>query len=184
MAMLAVAAIAAGGLMEAAGTIQQGNAANKQAKLEAAQMDSQANSVQGDAQRQMLQQRQQQHLAQSALLARAAAGGGDTSSAGFANLYGGLEAQGDYNALATLYNGDVKATGLRNQAMMTRYQGQLTKHASKIQAVAGLLKTAGSAGSMYAKYGASTAPASSGWYGSREMADSIAGSNGVTWGYG
>lgn len=149
----AMIAIAGGGLMQAGGAISGGNSAKKASKIEAAQLQSQASAVKGDAQRDAIEQSRQARLAQSALIARAAAGGGSASDAGIMNLAGGLEAQGAYNALTALYNGDVRATGLRNQAAMTLYQGDMAKQASRIQAVSGLLQTAGSMGTMYSKYG-------------------------------
>ena len=70
------------------------------------------------------------------------------------------EAEGEYSALASLFEGSNRANqlrnqaiGLKNQASATRYEGKQARKAANIGAVTSLLNTAGNAGTFYSKYG-------------------------------
>lgn len=159
MAQLAVAAMVAGTVLSAVGQVQQGNAANKADQYEANQMDVNAGQQRAIAQRSAIQDRHQADLANSKLQARAAASGGGASDPTTVGLSEDIDAQGEYNALTSLYNGEEKARGMEGGADMKRFEGKQAKKAATIGAISSVLTSAGSAGLKYGGSGPSASTA-------------------------
>lgn len=155
MAQLAAAALVAGTVLQAKGTIDEGNAANKQAKYEAAQMEANAGTNRAVAQRQAIEQRRKGRILESNLQAQAAASGASATDADVVGLAGDIGAESEYNALSNLYEGEEKARNLEGAASVRRWEGQQAKKAAKTKAISTALTSFGSMGasSMFSKYG-------------------------------
>lgn len=141
------ALLIAGTAVSAIGAIEQGNAARRAANFQASQMTQQAGQARATGQRAAIEKRQEADLVESrarALLA-ASGGGGDEGSV---NILSGIRRRGDYNVATELYNADEQARGMELGAGARRFEGQVAKRASTIQAAGSVLSGA----SMYQKY--------------------------------
>lgn len=143
----ATALMAAGTVLSAVSSVQQGKAAETQAKYEAAQMERNAISEGASAQRAAIEQRRSARLAQSRVQALA---GGSGMDAGVVDIMEDLEGEGEYRAMTALYEGKNRAAGLGSQAAATRYSGKQAKTAGMIRGAGSLLS---SGSSLYEKYG-------------------------------
>ena len=131
LATLATVASVVGASVSAAGTIAAGSDAKNAAEFKAKQK---ANEVRASGSRQMLQERRQKDLALSTLTARAAASSGDTTDPTVVNLAGGIEREGEIQALDAFYKGENAARGYQDQAMATRASGASAQRASYYKA--------------------------------------------------
>jgi len=146
---LSLAAMAAGTVLSSVGKHNEGVTAQNQANYEASQMDVNAGQQRAMAQRQAIEDRRAATLANSKLQAAAAAGGGSASDAGTVDLSQDIYAQGEYNALTSLYNGEEKARDLEGGASLKRYQGKEARKAGDIAALSSVLSGVGSMGLKY-----------------------------------
>lgn len=140
----------AGTALKAGGTILGANAEAKELKKEARQLKDQAGTERATSQRQAMEERRQSRLAQSRTQALAAASGGGADDPTVVNIMANLEGEGEYRALASLYEGEEQARGLEAQAAARRREAKNTKRAGYINAGGTILQ---SAGSMYDRYG-------------------------------
>lgn len=147
---------AAGTALSAVGSIQEGNATYKAskaaakavkegAKFEAAQLNRNAGQQRATAQREAIEQRRAGRLAQSRALAVAGASGAGVSDVDVTNLVSDLAADGEYNALTALYNGEEQALGMEDQAKGVMYNAKQEARSYKAKG-----KAAKSAGYMTA----------------------------------
>lgn len=162
-------------VMSTVGTIAQGNAANKQAKFQAAQLEQRAGQERASSQRRAIEERRRAGIINSNALASAAASGGGTDGS-VAKIMGDIAGEGEYRALTRLWEGEESAKGLETQAAAARMQGKSAKKQAMFKA-AGTL--ASGAGSWYDKYGGGDVPdefqnADGGWADNYE--DTFAGS--------
>ena len=134
LATLATVASVVGASVSAAGTIAAGSDAKNAAEFKAKQEEQKANEVRASGSRQMLQERRQKDLALSTLTARAAASSGDTTDPTVVNLAGGIEREGEIQALDAFYKGENAARGYQDQAMATRASGASAQRASYYKA--------------------------------------------------
>lgn len=95
-----------------------------QAGYQAAQQEQQAGQERASAQREAMVERQRRDLALSRARAVGAATGGDTLDPTALNITGDLYAQGELNALNSLYSGESMGSALEDQAKLTRYSGE------------------------------------------------------------
>lgn len=146
-------------IIAAAGTLLQGKSAQKAGESEAAQLESIAGQTRAASQREMANQRRSARYAQSRALAVAAASGAGASDPTVVNLIGELEGEGEYGALAAMYEGEERARNLEFGAAMARKQGKAAMGASAFSAGTTLL-SGGS--SWYDKYGGTGAPGNPG----------------------
>lgn len=167
MAEIALVAMVAGGVLQAAQAHNQGQIASRNASIAAGQLeqnakayDAAANNAQGIAQQKATEQLRQNRLVKSRIIALNAAGGGSSDEKNVSDLLAKTAGQGEYAALGTLFEGDSRANqlknqgiGLRNQALVTREEGRQARSAGNIAAATSILGTAGNAGSFYSKYG-------------------------------
>lgn len=167
MAEIALTAMVAGGVLSAAQAHNQGQIASRNATITANQLDQNAkaydvaaNNAQGVSQQKANEQLRQNRLVQSRIIALNAAGGGSSNEKNVSDLLARTAGQGEYAALGTLFEGDNRATqlrnqgiGLQNQALVTRAEGRNARTAGNIATVTGLLGTGATAGSFYSKYG-------------------------------
>lgn len=157
MGQLAAPLMIASTVLGASGTLQQGNAAQQQAYSQAGQLDAAAGQTRASAQRGAAEQRRQARLAQSALQARA---GGAGSDAGVIALDAGIAGEGEYRALAQLFQGEEEARGKQFAAANARASGDAAKKASRTRAFSSIL-AAGS--TLFDNYGAGGPKGSVDW---------------------
>ncbi|WP_016745739.1 hypothetical protein [Rhizorhabdus wittichii] len=144
-------AMAIGGkVLQAGGSIFGGIAANKAAKAEARQMETQAGLERATSQREAMEERRQARLLNSRALAVAAASGGGADDPSVVNLMADIDGEGAYRALTALYEGETEARGLEAQAKARRKEGKNAKIAGFINAGASLL---GAGSSLKERYG-------------------------------
>jgi len=122
---------AAGTIISTIGSIQEGRAADANARFQAAQMEQQAGQERASAQREAIAKRREAKLAASRVMALAGGGAGD---AGIINILGDIEAQGEYNAQSALYSGEERALGYEVGATSRRMEGKAAKTGSLMKA--------------------------------------------------
>jgi hypothetical protein len=152
MAWLAAAApyVAAAGTVISAN--QQRNAGIQQqmnADFEAQQYDKAANNELAVSQREAEKARRESRYLQSRATAVAAASGAGATDPTVVNLIGDLEAEGEYNALTALYNGQQQAESLKTGGAITRRRGSAYRNAGNMNAVSTVISGASS----MARYG-------------------------------
>lgn len=133
---------AAGGLLSAYGTIEQGNAAYADKDMQALQYEDNINKVKAVSQRAFAETNRQTGLFQSRVIALAAASGASASDPGVINLVARNQGYGSFQAALDLYKGEDEARSLQLRANVARYEGEQAKKSSQISAVTTLLGTA------------------------------------------
>lgn len=147
--------IAATGLATSVYGQQQGKKAGQaDAAFLAAQQADAAMKSRAIGQRQAIQERKQAKLVSSALQARAMGGGLDP---GVVELEKEIAGEGEYRALAALYEGNEGALGLENQANAGLRSASARGRAYDIQTAGTILE---GASKMYGRYSSSPAPSS------------------------
>lgn len=149
MAHLAAAAMVAGTVLSAVGARNEGIQADRAASYEADQLENNANQGRAISQRQAIEERRKATLLESTLRNRAAASGGG-GDVGVIDLAQDIDAQGEYNAMSALYEGEEKGRNLEGAASVRRWEGKNARKAGNLKAISTVLS---SAGSMYGKYG-------------------------------
>lgn len=144
------AMMAVGTLFSASSQLQGGDADRRMANYEAAQLRSHASDSVAASQRVALEERRKARLLNSRAQAIAAASGGGASDPTVTKIMGDIEAQGEYNALTALYNGESQANYLRNEARGRQMAGKAAQAASRMNAFSTVLS---GAASLYDKYG-------------------------------
>lgn len=138
-------------LLSAAGSIKAGQDANRAAKFQAKQQETQASQVEGAATRAAGEEERRARILQSNLIARAAASGAGAGDPTVLNLEGDIAAEGRYRALSQIYEGGSQADRIRAGASATRYEGKTAQTASYITAASTVLGGVGNG--LSAKYG-------------------------------
>lgn len=145
---MAQALMLIGAGISVAGTLSQGKMAQQSARMQAAQLAESAKVEEANAQRAAGEERRQSRLMQSKARAIGAASGAGE----YEGLVEQIDAEGEYRALFALYNGQQAATGVRNQSVMTEWEGDQARTASNVNA-ASTIMNAGSQMTMAQKYG-------------------------------
>lgn len=138
-------------LLSAAGSIKAGQDANKAAKFQAKQQETQASQVEGAATRAAGEEERRARILQSNLVARAAASGAGAGDPTVLNLEGDIAAEGRYRALSQIYEGGSQADRIRAGASATRYEGKTAQTAGYIQGASTVFSAVGSG--LAGKYG-------------------------------
>lgn len=134
-------------VLNAATPIISGLAQDRADRSVASQLDANANTVVAMAQREAEQQRKQGRLALSRLQAVAGGGGLDP---GVVGLAADIAAETEYRAMASIYEGDERAAGMRHAAATKRYEGRQARTAGMIGAATSVFKDAPG---LFEKYG-------------------------------
>lgn len=124
MAQLAVAAVVM------AGQYMGGRAAKKGAINDAKQLQKRAGQTRATAQRAAIEERRDAKYLMSRARALAAASGGGVSDPSVVNILGDIEAEGEYNALARMYEGETAAQSDQAMAKARRSEGNAAMNAS------------------------------------------------------
>lgn len=151
LTMISMALTAVGTAVGAAGTIAAGNQAKADSEFNAEQLTKQSNDARAAGSREMLRERRQKELVQSSLAARAAASGGDTTDPTIVNLAGGIEREGEIQALSAFSRGENVARGYEDQAAASIAKGKAAQRASIFKATSTILEGAGSLAGKYGK---------------------------------
>jgi len=147
MAQLAVFAVAA------AAQYMGGRAAKKSAISDAKQLQRRAGATRASAQRASNEERRDARYLLSRARALAAKSGGGVDDPSMVNVFGDIEAEGEYNALARLYDGEQEALGLQDAAKARRSEGNAAMNASYINTAAAAASSfAGGGGGSFKKF--------------------------------
>lgn len=141
--MLMMAASAAVSIL---GTQQAAKAQQAGLEFQAKQSEQQAGQDRASAQRHAMEQRRQATLMQSRVQALAGGGGADE---GVLELTGDIAGEGEYNALASLYEGEESALGREMQSQGLRMEGKSARRAANWKSASTIMSTASS---MYGAY--------------------------------
>lgn len=150
-ATAAVAAVVAGGVLQASGQAKAGKYQEQIAFQNAAVMDAQAADALRRGRIAAGRQRQQTRGLIGAQRASFGAQGIDMSSGSAADLQADAAKFGELDALTILQNAALEDWALRTQATSTRFQGNVAAKLGRQQAYATLLNTGGSV--LSKKYG-------------------------------
>lgn len=147
------------------------NLAAAQLEENARRADEAASSEMGAAQRKAAETKRQARKLESRQIAEAARMGASTSEKNIADIISDAAAEGEYAALADLYEGNLRADSLRNEAIglrkkaaVSRYEGKQAKRAGTINLFSSLLSGAGKSAMFYGKYGQMPQGANTGQY--------------------
>lgn len=166
MAQAVIPLMAVGGVLSATNTWQQGQmasrAATSQARLlnyNASLAEEAASRAQGSSQLKAAETKRQNQRLISKQINLAAASGASTKEKNIADLIARTAQEGEYAALVDLYEGDLRADALRNEALSYRIkasntlaEGKAARKAGNIQAISSLIGSGASTGSFYSKY--------------------------------
>lgn len=119
----------------------------RESEAEARQYETAAGQSRAAGQRDAAEQRRQARLVQSR--AQAVAGGG-ASDIGVINQMADIAAEGEYRALAALYEGEDRAAGLEGQAAARRYGGRMAQASGFLAGSSAFLEQSPK---MFEKYG-------------------------------
>jgi hypothetical protein len=142
-------------IISAAGTLIQGSSAKQQGEAAGLQMEHVAGQERAGSQRVSAERRKSARYLASRAKALAAASGATADDPTVTNILNDIDAEGEYGALAAMYEGEERARGLEYGAKIARKQGQAAMTSSTISAGSTIL--AGGS-SWYDKYGGGGAP--------------------------
>jgi hypothetical protein len=146
MTWVSIGIAAVGAVVTISGQQQQKKAAQGDAAFEAQQLEQAAGRDRATGQRRAEEERRQARLVQSALQARAGGGGLDPT---VMNLAADIAGEGEYRALAALYEGEESARGKEESAAAARRTGRARGRAMDYASASTLLSTGSS---IYSKY--------------------------------
>ncbi len=138
MGIPAIVLTVASTVLTAYGQIQQGKAADAQAKAQqqgleyqAKQREAAAVQERAQTQRRVIEENRQKNLVKSKVVARSAASGAGALDGSVVDIMGDLEQEGEYNKGVALYEGEERARSLETGAAIDRYEGQQVRAADK-----------------------------------------------------
>lgn len=134
----------------ALGTVIQGEAADRNSKIEGAQLQQQAGQSRAEGQLRAVQERRSARYVQSRALAVAAASGAGASDPTVVNLISDIAGEGEFRALTSLYEGESAGNKMEYGAKIRRREGKAAATSSALNAAGTLLS---GSSSWAAKYG-------------------------------
>ena len=134
-----------GSIVQAAGSIASGIAANNAAQEEARQLEARGKEEFAASQREALERRREGEVVNSRAQAIAAASGAGADAPTIVRLMSDTAGQAEFNAQTDLYGGRQRRAGLRDSARARRAEGQASLMGSFFDAAG----TAIGAGSKY-----------------------------------
>jgi hypothetical protein len=152
MAMAPMILMAVSAAVSVIGQQQAAKAEQAQAEFQAKQYEQKAGQDRAMAQRRAQEERRQGQLAISRAQAIAGGGGLDDS---VLDITGDIAAEGEYNALGAIYEGEQSALGSEMQAKGLRMQGKAARRAANFKSASTILSTASS---MYGAYSGGGSP--------------------------
>lgn len=137
-------------VLSAGGQVQSGLQTNRAAQYEAGALRTAGGQALASSQRVAYGERRQKDLALSRAQAVAAASGGGATDKGVLDIMAGIEAQGEYNAMSALYEGQAAKQAYETQADLTSYAGKQARMAGFLK---GTTTALAGGSSLYEKYG-------------------------------
>ena len=125
--------------------IDQGKAEEDAAKYQAAELRKQANDRYAAATRDAAEKRRQAAIVLSNARAVQSASGGSTTDPQALEQQAGIQQIGEYNSLASLYEGQSEYDALKSQSLARAYEGKQAKKRSRSNAIVTLASAALSA---------------------------------------
>lgn len=122
-------------LMSAGGQMAEGDAAQAAAGREAEQLKEQGDESYAAATREAKERQRKSELLISAARARSAAGGGDAADVGMTERVAEISSEGDYNALAAMFEGKMQKRNATDRANVRTWEGDRAKSASRTKAL-------------------------------------------------
>jgi hypothetical protein len=129
-------------LTKAAGSFMGGRAAKKSAQFDAKQLKRRAGETRATSQRQSNEERREARYVLSRARAVAASQGGALDDPTMVNVFADIEAEGEYNALARLYEGESAARADSRQARARRREGNAAMNAAYFETAGHLFDAA------------------------------------------
>lgn len=124
---------------EAGGSILSGNSQAGELRTQAAQLEANALADRATSQRRASEERRQARLTASRTLAVAASSGAGADDPTIMNLMADMEGEGEYRALAALYEGETAARAQEEQAKANRRAASRAKTAAAVKASSSIL---------------------------------------------
>lgn len=135
--------MAAGGLLQAGGSIMGGNAALAEAEASAAQLRYNAGQQRAAGHRAGQNEIRQSEVLMSKMLAMAGASGAGAYDPTMINLFAQADAEGKLASQTQIYNAEEAARGMEADANAAIRSGRAKKRAGQIGALGSLLSTGG-----------------------------------------
>lgn len=142
-----------GTAVSAMGQIAAGNAARSDAEFRAKQAEINSKQEVAASQREAAEKRRESRLLESRQMATAAASGAGTDNPTILGILEDTAVRGDLNSRNTLYGGEERARGFRNQATGMRASGRAAQRGAMFSAAGTLFGGIGRAASAYSRYG-------------------------------
>lgn len=142
---VALAATLVSTAVSTVGAIQQGRAADAQAKSQAEQLNARAKQERATAQLASIEEKRQAERVSSRAKTLIAAGSGDTTDVGSQDILSDIGGEGEYRSLMQLYEGEEKAKGSEFQAQSVREEGRAARRAGVMSGIGTALSGASSA---------------------------------------
>lgn len=142
----------AGGLMQAQGQKAQARSQQQALNYQAKQLEMQGKEEQAAAQHEMFQQRREKELALSALQARGAASGFETTDPTGLQIGEDIEKYGTLQEMMAAYGGRSRRAGLNAEAVGRRAEGAAAVQGAKSAAMGTILGGLTSGFSRFAEY--------------------------------
>lgn len=149
MAQIAIPLAIASTVMSASNSLASGKAQARALEFQAQQAEQNAIAEQATSQRQAISERRKANLLQSRAQAVAAASGAGASDVTVNELMGDIGAEGDYNVLSALFEGDTRASGQRMYADARRFEAKEAKRYARSQAISTIMNGASSIGGSF-----------------------------------
>lgn len=150
--------------LQAAGELRRGKQVKDAKDFEAQQYDELAKAEYARGTREAYESKRETDIAVSDARAAMGASGGTTTDEGAIEGLAKIESQGQYNALAALFDAKVDQDQLRLEAESSRYEGSLAKSEGRRRALATVLS---GASKMWPGFNAGSNPGGTGTGGSR-----------------
>ena len=119
--------------LSSGGALLEGSAKAKAAEFSAAQLERKAKMSKALATRRVQGIKEQGKKFLSDARTAMVASGGVSTDAGALEGLGDIEEKIDYNILSAIFEGDLEAQGMQNQASAARYGGRMAKRAGLIK---------------------------------------------------
>lgn len=137
-------------VLSAGSQISSGIQTNRAAQYEAGALRQAGGEAVAASQRAAYGERRQKDLALSRAQAVAAASGAGATDKGVLDIMAGIEAQGEYNAMSALYEGQAAKQNYETYADLTSYAGKQARMAGFLK---GTTTALAGGSSLYEKYG-------------------------------
>jgi hypothetical protein len=153
-------ALASGTILQAGGQFAEGAAMRNVAAREAEMYRQVGSNQMAASQREASDIRRKTQLAESRVRAVAAGSGGSSTDAGVQDILGEIGEQGEYNAMAALYEGKEAQRQYRQRAALTKKAGQFAFRSGLVSGASTIMQ---GASSLHERFGAKSKTTAGGY---------------------